>query len=207
MYQGSFSVKLGPATAAYQGTLKMESLEAATRRSTMRASGRDRRGQGSANATIVSHVIPEGERTRVDVVTDFTIAGRLARFGRGGMIEDVANRLLQEFARGLQDLVVTEPPATSAGAAGSSGLGEDARAAPSPTASAEYAAGGPPSASAPPSAAAPLSAGAPPSGGAPPSATAPTSASPLRPRQINGIAMLFAVLRDRARRLLQTRRG
>ena len=35
--------------------------------------------------------------TRVDVETDFTITGRLARFGRGGMIQDISNRLLRDF--------------------------------------------------------------------------------------------------------------
>ena len=31
-------------------------------------------------------------------MTDFTITGRLARFGRGGIIEDVSNRLMRDFA-------------------------------------------------------------------------------------------------------------
>ena len=42
----------------------------------------------------------------MDVETDFTITGRLARFGRGGMIQDVSNRLLREFAEeGLVNIV------------------------------------------------------------------------------------------------------
>ena len=40
--------------------------------------------------------------TKVEVETDFTITGRLARFGRGGMIEDVSNRLLRDFSTCLQ---------------------------------------------------------------------------------------------------------
>jgi uncharacterized protein len=71
----------------------------------MQAQGRDRRGQGGAKATIVSKLTP-GESgpdtTRVEVVTDYHITGRLARFGRGGMIEDISNRLLGEFAKCLQ---------------------------------------------------------------------------------------------------------
>ena len=38
----------------------------------------------------------------MDAVTDFSITGRLARFGRPGMIEDVSNRLLRDFASCLQ---------------------------------------------------------------------------------------------------------
>ncbi len=68
----------------------------------MRAEGRDRRGQGGAKATIVSSMREDGDTTHVEVVTDFTITGRLARFGRGGMIEDVSNRLLSEFSDCLE---------------------------------------------------------------------------------------------------------
>ena len=38
----------------------------------------------------------------VDVVTDFTITGRLARFGRGGMIEDISKRMMRDFSQCLQ---------------------------------------------------------------------------------------------------------
>jgi uncharacterized protein len=102
VYEGTFAVKLGPTNAAYEGTLEMASLDAESHTTTMRARGRDKRGQGSASATIVSRLAAEGEGTRVDVDTDFSITGRLARFGRGGMIQDVSNRLLREFASCLQ---------------------------------------------------------------------------------------------------------
>ena len=36
-YKGTFSVKLGPTTAAYTGTLRMEALDEAARRATMAA--------------------------------------------------------------------------------------------------------------------------------------------------------------------------
>jgi carbon monoxide dehydrogenase subunit G len=101
-YEGTFSVKLGPTKASYQGSLRMESLDEDAHVATMRAEGRDRRGQGGAKATIVSSMRTEGDMTHVDVVTDFTITGRLARFGRGGMIEDVSNRLLSEFSDCLE---------------------------------------------------------------------------------------------------------
>lgn len=104
IYRGSFQVKLGPTTAAYRGTLRLESLDEATHVATMRASGQDRRGQGSAKATMVSTVTGRGgEPTRVQVDTDFTITGRLARFGRAGMIEDISKRLLADFAACLQE--------------------------------------------------------------------------------------------------------
>jgi len=110
-YRGTFSVRLGPTTAAYRGELQMEELDQTARRVVMRASGQDKRGQGSAKASIVSTMREEGEATRVDVETDFTITGRLARFGRGGMIQDISNRLLKDFAECLQQKIEAPPAA------------------------------------------------------------------------------------------------
>jgi len=101
-YRGDFKVKLGPTTAAYRGTLKMETLDQEAHVATMLANGQDKRGQGSAKATIVSRMTESGGVTQVEVETDFTITGKLARFGRGGMIKDISNRLLGDFARCLQ---------------------------------------------------------------------------------------------------------
>jgi uncharacterized protein len=108
-YRGTFSVKLGPATAAYAGVLKIESADEAARVATMTAKGTDKRGQGGASATIVNRLHEDGDGTRVEVEADFTITGRLASFGRGGMIEDISRRLLQDFASCLQASLVATP--------------------------------------------------------------------------------------------------
>jgi carbon monoxide dehydrogenase subunit G len=102
-YQGTFTVKIGPTSASYTGKLQMEDIDSARRTATMRANGTDKRGQGGARATIVSTLAPGDGGTRVDVVTEYSITGRLARFGRGGMIEDISERLLREFAKCLQE--------------------------------------------------------------------------------------------------------
>ena len=118
-YHGTFSVKLGPATAAYRGSLKIEEIDEAAHRATMRASGTDKRGQGGAKALMVSAVRPgEGGGTHVDVETDFTITGRLASFSRGGMIKDISNRLLREFAECLQETLKAEQAAPAAASGG-----------------------------------------------------------------------------------------
>ncbi len=101
-YDGTFSVKIGPTTASYKGKLKLEQVDEAAHSAQLHANGTDRRGQGGARATITSSVQQSNGSARVDVVTDYQITGRLARFGRGGMIEDVAGRLLKEFAQRLQ---------------------------------------------------------------------------------------------------------
>ncbi|HET9102105.1 MAG TPA: SRPBCC family protein [Solirubrobacteraceae bacterium] len=102
-FTGSFKVKIGPTSAAYSGKLLMEDVDESAHTATMNASGTDKRGQGGAKALIVSKVTAVSEdTTRVEVVTDYHITGRLARFGRGGMIEEISNRLLGQFADNLQ---------------------------------------------------------------------------------------------------------
>ena len=113
----------------------MESLDEAAHTAVMSARGTDKRGQGGASATIRSVVRDEGGgSTAVDVVTDFTITGRLARFGRGGMIEDVSKRLLRDFAACLEATVGHEPapPAATASPPGTTAppTGGDAAEAP-----------------------------------------------------------------------------
>jgi len=118
-FKGAFTVKLGPTTAAYAGTLKMDELDGDAHVAKMHARGTDKRGHGGASAMIVSRVSedPDGGGTRVDVDTDFTITGKLARFGRGGMIQDVANRMLKEFAANLENEVQAAEAPTADGAA------------------------------------------------------------------------------------------
>lgn len=108
-YRGTFKVKLGPTTAEYRGTIRMQQLDEAGHVATMRAEGSDKRGQGGAKATIVSRLTEQEGGTQVDVDTDFSITGRLARFGRGGMIQDVSERLLREFASCLQAQLAETP--------------------------------------------------------------------------------------------------
>jgi carbon monoxide dehydrogenase subunit G len=126
VYEGTFSAKVGPASVSFKGTLKMEEVDEATHTAKMLANGSNRRGQGGAKATIVSKVSPgDGGGTKVDIDTDYSITGPLARLGRGGMIEDVGNRLLREFAACLEQRLAheqaveeTAPPAEAAAAAG-----------------------------------------------------------------------------------------
>jgi carbon monoxide dehydrogenase subunit G len=170
-YRGTFMVKLGPTTAAYNGTLKMEELDEATHTAVMSARGTDKRGQGGATATIRSTVREEDGGARVDVETDFTITGRLARFGRGGMIEDVSRRLLRDFASCLQETIGAAQPGAAPEAA-------PAAAAPA----------GEPGAATPPGAPAP-----------PPVSPPPRPAAPAKP--LNGLQLVLGVLMDRLKRL------
>jgi carbon monoxide dehydrogenase subunit G len=199
-HRGSFSVKIGPTSASYTGRLEMAELDERAHRATMRAQGTDRRGQGGADATIVSTLVALGDgRTRVEVDTEYRITGRLARFGRSGMIEDIAGKLLRRFAAALQEQLAGEDaPAGPERGDGAAALGE-APAPPPPVAAS--ASPPPPPAAAPaspppPPAAAPASPPPPP----PPPAAAPASPPPPPAGELDGIALLGSVLLGRLRR-------
>jgi uncharacterized protein len=111
IFNGVFTVKIGPTAAAYAGTLSVENIDAEARVAKMQTAGTDKRGQGGAEALITSTVADgDGGGTTVTVESDYRITGRLARFGRGGAIEEICKRLLGEFAANLQELLDAEEP-------------------------------------------------------------------------------------------------
>lgn len=120
-YAGTFTVKLGPTTASYRGKIRFEERDDEARRAVMYASGQDKRGQGGATATMVTTVAENGGSSEVTVATDLLITGKLARFGRGGMIEDISRRLLGDFARCLQAELAGPGEAAAGAPLGSSG--------------------------------------------------------------------------------------
>jgi uncharacterized protein len=101
-YDGTMKVKIGPITANYKGTVKVEEADEENHRAVLQATGRDARGQGTASATIVSTLQGEGEdSTKVGVETDMKLTGRAAQFGRG-IAQDVATKMLNQFAECLE---------------------------------------------------------------------------------------------------------
>ena len=100
-YQGQVKVKVGPITAQYKGTASFADKDEAARRVVLRASGRDTRGQGTASATVTATMVADGASTTVSIVTDLSVSGRVAQFGRGVMA-DVSARLLEQFVHNLE---------------------------------------------------------------------------------------------------------
>lgn len=100
-YRGSMKVKLGPVTAEYAGTARLQDVDDDERVASFYVQGRERRGQGSAAATITSRVAPEGGGTHVLVQTELQITGRQAQLG-AGIMEEVAGSLLREFSSRLE---------------------------------------------------------------------------------------------------------
>jgi len=142
-YRGIVKVKVGPITAQYKGTARFEEQDKEAHRVVLKAEGRDTRGQGNANATVTATLTPEPDGTRVTVVTDLTITGKVAQFGRG-VLADVSSKLLGQFVDNLERDVLSAGAAHEGGANASStsdgGNGNAAPAAAGPSAAAPSAA-------------------------------------------------------------------
>ena len=97
-YLGLVKVKVGPITSSYKGKASFVERDDEKLRAVLRAEGRDMRGQGNAHALITAQLEPDGEQTRVTVVTELNITGKIAQFGRGALA-DVSTKLLEQFVR------------------------------------------------------------------------------------------------------------
>jgi carbon monoxide dehydrogenase subunit G len=106
-YRGIVKVKVGPITAQYKGKATFVSQDEEAHVAVLRAEGRETRGQGNANATITATLIPVDDGTAVSVVTDLTITGRVAQFGRG-VLAEVSAKLLDQFVENLETTVLVD---------------------------------------------------------------------------------------------------
>jgi uncharacterized protein len=97
-FEGTVKVKVGPITVTYGGTASFLEKDEAQRIAVIEARGKETRGSGTANARITAQLFDNGaDSTRVAVTTDLSITGKPAQFGRGVM-SDVGNKLLGQFA-------------------------------------------------------------------------------------------------------------
>lgn len=138
-FAGTVKVKLGPIALQYAGAGTFIERDDQAHRAVIEAKGKDKRGNGTAGATVTIQLAPSGEGTRVDVTTDLSVTGKPAQFGRGVM-QDVSDKLLGQFVACIESqFAVEEPepepepapqpdavtPTPSAGAGGAGGAGAD----------------------------------------------------------------------------------
>ena len=113
-FSGNVKVKLGPVAMTYGGQARFLSKDEATHTAVIEGTGKETRGSGTARANVTTVMISEGPNlTRVDVSTDLTITGKAAQFGRGVM-QDVAGRLVGQFAANLEGVITSRTGAASA---------------------------------------------------------------------------------------------
>lgn len=102
-YEGEIGVRLGPIGATFAGTIRFDALDRDGLRVEMSGQGKDRRGAGSVRMSMRSQLEAlDGGGTRVSVSQTVNLTGRLASFGRGGVIQGVADFLFGRFTACVQ---------------------------------------------------------------------------------------------------------
>ena len=100
-YRGEIGLKLGPIGTRFLGEIRFDELDARRHHMKITGEGRDRRGSGNVRMTMLSHLqsVEEegGGGTRIWVSQSIALTGRLASFGRGGVIQSVSNVMFNRF--------------------------------------------------------------------------------------------------------------
>lgn len=109
-FSGTVKVKLGPIAMVYSGSGAFVSRDDGAHRAVIEARGKDKRGNGTAGASVNLALSPDGSDggTRVDVQTDLSITGKPAQFGRGVM-QDVSDKLLGTFVECIEQTLAAPP--------------------------------------------------------------------------------------------------
>ena len=117
-YTGTVKVKVGPITAAYHGTVRFLDTDQEAQRVVLDARGVEQHGNGNAEARVTAQVSPHESGSTLTLDTDLVVRGRVAQFGRG-VLGDVSQRLMEQFARNLENSLLAgdqqaQAPDTSA---------------------------------------------------------------------------------------------
>ena len=112
-FAGTVKVKLGPIALVYAGSGTFLERDDDAHRAVIQAKGKDKRGNGTAGATVTIQLTDAGDgSTRADVDTDLAVTGKPAQFGRG-VLQDVSDKLLQQFVGCIEGTIGSPEPATT----------------------------------------------------------------------------------------------
>jgi carbon monoxide dehydrogenase subunit G len=115
-YAGQIELRIGPIDAVYAGTVRLDASDRTAGTVTLRASGRERAGQGSADAYVAVRVEPDGGTARVLISADLLIRGQVAQYAPGA-IGEASQRLIEQFAGNVERLLASQPGASVSPAA------------------------------------------------------------------------------------------
>ena len=104
-YRGIVKVKVVPIQAQFKGQASFVEQDHVAHRVVLKGEGRDTTGKGNAAALITAELTSlTASSTSVKVLTDLSITGKVAQFGRGAMA-DISDKLLAQFVENLNTLI------------------------------------------------------------------------------------------------------
>jgi uncharacterized protein len=127
-YAGELRLRIGPMHAVYAGTVRLDEADRDAGTATLHASGWEQGGQGRADASVTLRVENRGGSTRVLINADLMIRGKVAEYAPGA-IGDVSQRLVEQFAGNVEQLLSTQASTAQASTAQAGTQGGTAQAA------------------------------------------------------------------------------
>lgn len=113
-YKGQVKLRLGPASATFNGELKIKSLDPASKRLEMTGKGSDLGGSSAATMDLTAEVRATGTATcELAGASDINVSGKFASFG-GRMLTQVADQLLKHFGDNFSARVLASAGAGAA---------------------------------------------------------------------------------------------
>ena len=112
-YRGIVKVKLGAVATQFKGAASFTSRDDTNYTASLHAEGRDTGGRGNAAAEITARAEAlSPTSTRIEVIADLHITGKVAQFGRG-ILGDVSKKLMTQFATNLNAMLDEIGPITT----------------------------------------------------------------------------------------------
>ena len=117
IYRGVVKLKLGPISTQFKGQAHFIERDDVNHTAVLKGEGRDTGGKGHAEALITAHAeVVSADVTKVVVVSDIKLTGKVAQFGRLGVIRDTSEKLMSDFAHNLNTMLDADAPAAAADA-------------------------------------------------------------------------------------------
>jgi carbon monoxide dehydrogenase subunit G len=113
-WEATLHVKLGPISLQFLAEVTRAEVDEQARRIVLTAKAREVKNRGSAEARLQSTVAAGAPGAQVQIVTDLTLRGAVAQYGRG-VVPEIAGQLTKQFAACLQKQLEDETPLERAG--------------------------------------------------------------------------------------------
>ena len=109
-WKSELAIKLGPVGMQFRADVKLLDRDDEAKTVRLGVSARETRGKGGADATVDSALSPAGEGgTKVAMTTDLRFSGQAAQLGRPGVVKDVSNKLVDQFAECIKGQLSAAP--------------------------------------------------------------------------------------------------
>ena len=118
-HKGTITVKLGPATMSFRGTVEVQDIDPATQSLRLLGKGTDSTGNSGVSMNLLARIeAVDGGLSQLVGSSEVSVSGKAAAFG-GRMMDSVADKILLQFADNFAaEVAALQAPGSSGAAAG-----------------------------------------------------------------------------------------